>query len=147
MKCNSSGIQIIKSFESLKLKAYLCPAGIPTIGWGHTKGITRQMVTDGYTITLEKAEQLFQEDLREAESAVTRLVKEKLTDNEFSALTSFVFNIGETKFSKSTLLRKLNVLERRAAVKEFERWIYSNGKPLQGLIRRRQAEKELFLRG
>ena len=134
-----TGLDIIKKFEGLKLEAYLCPAGIPTIGWGHTRGVKL-----GQKISAAQAEVFLDHDYQEAEDAVKRLVKVPLNANQLGALTSFVFNLGEGRLMGSTLLRLLNQGEYRLAAKEFDKWVYSGGKKLNGLIARRKAERELF---
>jgi GH24 family phage-related lysozyme (muramidase) len=138
---NQAGLDLIKEFEGFRASAYRCPAGVPTIGYGHTK--TARM---GMLINRKHGEQLLRSDLSDAESAVSRLVKVPLTDNEFSALVSFVFNLGEGNFAKSTLLRKLNAGDRQGAADELLRWNRAGGRVLRGLIRRREAERQLFLR-
>lgn len=134
-----TGLDIIKKFEGLKLEAYLCPAGIPTIGWGHTRGVKL-----GQKISPAQAEGFLDHDYQEAEDAVKRLVKVPLNGNQLGALTSFVFNLGEGRLMGSTLLRLLNQGEYRLAALEFDKWVYSGGKKLNGLIARRKAERELF---
>lgn len=134
-----TGLDIIKKFEGLKLEAYLCPAGIPTIGWGHTRGVKL-----GQKISAAQAEVFLDHDYQEAEDAVKRLVKVPLNANQLGALTSFVFNLGEGRLMGSTLLRFLNQGEYRLAALEFDKWVYSGGKKLNGLIARRKAERELF---
>lgn len=136
-----TGLDIIKKFEGLKLEAYLCPAGIPTIGWGHTRGVKL-----GQKISAAQAGVFLDHDYQEAEDAVKRLVKVPLNGNQLGALTSFVFNLGEGRLMGSTLLRLLNQGEYRLAALEFDKWVYSDGKKLNGLITRRKAERELFER-
>jgi lysozyme len=140
---NKEGIDLIKSFESLELKAYLCPAKVWTIGYGHTQGVDKDDV-----ISKEQAEQLFEGDVREFEQGVKKLIKVDVTENQLAALVSFAFNLGIYALSKSTLLRKLNERDYNSAANEFGRWIYAGGNkaPLPGLIRRRKAEMELFLK-
>lgn len=132
---------LIKKWESLELKAYLpTPNDVWTIGWGHTKGVKR-----GMTITRHQAQRFFEEDVQWAEDAVNKLVKVPLNQNQFDALVSFVFNIGETNFRNSTLLRKLNRKDYEGAANEFPRWKHQKGKVLRGLVRRRAEEMEIFL--
>lgn len=138
-----TGEELIKHFEGLKLKAYLCPAGIPTIGWGHTKG-----VKIGDICTPEQAQEYFKEDYNLARKIVFRHVETKLTENQIQALTSWVFNLGEGNFTVSTLLKKLNANDIEGASKEILRWNKGrvNGQlvVLPGLDRRRILEKQLF---
>ena len=140
MKLNDEGMEIIKDSESRKLKAYLCPAKIWTIGWGHTG----KEVYEGLTITKEKADYFLRQDLEVAKNEIRKSVKVPLNENQYSALCSFIFNIGIGNFRSSTLLRKLNAKDYRGASLEFTRWIFSNGKPLTGLIVRREKERVLF---
>lgn len=140
MRINISGLALIKEFEGLYLRSYLCPAGVWTIGYGTTKGVRL-----GMKITKEQAEQMLVEELQECEDIVFGAVKVSLNENEFAALVSFVYNVGGGALRKSTLLRKLNAGDRMGAANEFLRWVYGGGRVLKGLVRRREAEKELFL--
>ena len=135
-----TGKDLIKKYEGLKLTSYLCPAGVPTIGWGHTYGVKLNR-----TISVAEAEVLLDHDYQEAEDDVLSLVKVPLKDNELAALTSFVFNLGATALSTSTLLKKLNRSDYRGAAEEFDKWVYAGSKKLNGLIKRRAEEKQLFL--
>jgi len=139
MKTSEPGVELVKSHEGLRLKAYLCPAGVWTIGYGHTRTAKRGMV-----ITAEKAEDLLLEDLVEAEDAVSSMVDVPLSQGQFDALVSFVFNLGSGNFKTSTLRRKLNAGDYAGASVEFGRWVYSSGKKLGGLIKRRAEERALF---
>jgi len=135
-----TGIDIIKKFEGLKLKAYLCPAGKPTIGYGHTYGVKL-----GRTISKAEADVLLDHDYQDALNAVEELVKVPLTENQLGALSSFVFNLGRGKLIGSTLRKKLNQGDYKGAAEEFDKWVFAGGVKLNGLIARRAAEKELFL--
>lgn len=135
-----TGLELIKKFEGCKLKSYLCPAGVPTIGYGHTYGVKLDR-----TISVQEAEVLLDHDYQEAEDDVLEVVTVPLTDNQLGALTSFVFNLGKGNFGSSTLLKKVNKGDFTGAANEFDRWIFSKGVKLNGLIARRAAEKELFL--
>lgn len=139
MKTNDRGLNLIKDFEGCRLKAYLCPAGVWTIGYGHTQGVKPDMV-----ITQLDAERFLRQDLKRFEDAISTLVKVSLTPNQFSALVSFVYNVGINAFKNSTLLRKLNQKDYKGAANELLRWDKVNGKPLLGLTKRRIAEKDLF---
>lgn len=142
MQINQEGLDLIKEFEGCKLEAYLCPAGIPTIGYGHTR--TAKI---GQVITETKAESLLREDLKDAEKAVDRLVTAPINDNQFSALVSFVFNVGAGAFEGSTLLSLLNTNADTAIVaNQLRRWNKAGDRELPGLTRRRQAERVLFLK-
>ena len=139
MHISEAGLALIRQFEGLRLSAYLCPAGIPTIGYGSTAGV--QM---GQTITAERAEELLREDVRQFEAAVSRLVKVPLNQGQHDALVSFAFNLGAKALEKSTLLRLLNAGDYSGAAAQFDRWVYASGKKLSGLVKRRAAERALF---
>lgn len=141
-RINKAGLDLIKSFEGLRLKAYKDAVGIWTIGYGHIK-----TATPGMSISEPEAEALLRGDLEEAQGAVTRLVKVPLNDNEYAALVSFVFNLGAGSLSRSTLLKKLNAGDRAGAAQQFLVWNKAGGKVLAGLTRRREAERDLFLKG
>lgn len=132
---------VVREFEGLRLEAYLDTGGVWTIGYGHTGEEVRR----GLTIDLAQAETWLTEDLREAEGYVSKLVKVGLTQNQFDALVSFVYNIGGTAFSKSTLLKKLNAGDYEGAANQLLRWNKDNGKVIGGLTNRRKKERELFL--
>lgn len=132
--------EIVKEFEGLRLEAYKCPADVWTIGYGHTRG-----VIPGDVITEKEAEIFLAEDLEDAESAVNEYVEVKLNQNQFDALVSFVYNLGAGNFKSSTLLRKLNAGDYLGAANEFKRWNKAGGKVLNGLVRRRAAECNLFI--
>ena len=139
MRTSRVGINLIKSFESLQLEAYKCPAGKLTIGYGHTAG-----VQSGDVIDEQKAEQLLAEDLRQFEEVVNRECP-GVNQNQFDALVSLVFNIGTTKFRGSTLLKCVKANPDNTNIRyEFSRWNKSNGTQLAGLIRRRKAEADLY---
>lgn len=141
-KISQKGIDLIKKFEGCELQAYLCPAGVWTIGYGHTAG-----VYSGMKITAAKAEAYLKADLVEFENSVNNLVKVKITQNMFDALVSFAFNLGSGSLANSTLLAQLNKGNVKMAANEFDKWIYADGKILPGLVDRRAAEKKLFLTG
>ncbi|QCO13983.1 lysozyme [Azospirillum brasilense] len=139
-------LALVRHFEGLYLKAYLCPAGVPTIGYGHTAGVRM-----GQTITSLQAEVYLRADMAEAARDVDRLVKVPLTDRQRGALASFVFNLGAGALQSSTLLRLLNQGDHKGAVAQFGRWVFAtvNGKKveLEGLKKRRVAEAKLFEAG
>lgn len=139
MNISTIGLGLICEFEGMRLDAYRCPAGIWTIGAGHTKG-----VKEGDKITEAQARDLLREDVRWVEAAIDKLVKVPLTQNQYDAICSFVFNVGEFQFGSSTLLKKLNAGDYEGARNEFQRWNKAAGKELPGLTRRRKAEAELF---
>lgn len=139
MKTNQAGIDLIKHFEGLRLEAYLDTGGVPTIGYGHTRG-----VRIGDTITEDQADRYLVDDLSDAERAVERYVAVPLNSNQFSALVSFTYNLGAGQLSESTLLRMLNDGYYQGASDQFKRWVYDDGVRLDGLVRRREAEQRLF---
>lgn len=149
MEINAATIALVKHFEGLHLEAYPCPAGIWTIGYGHT-GIRHNdgTVFKGRTITQAEAEQLLTRDLETAAAGVQRLLLPKaaaaLNENQFGALVSFAFNCGLGNLSKSTLLQRVNSLRFEACPAEFLKWNRANGRTLRGLTRRRQSEANLF---
>ena len=136
-------VNLVKHFEGLYLNAYLCPAGVPTIGYGHTAGV--QM---GQTITSAQADDLLASDLTAAAAQVDKLVTVPLTPQQRGALASFVFNLGAGSLQMSTLLRLLNQGDYEGAAGQFGRWVYAtvNGVKTQlpGLVKRRAAEADLF---
>lgn len=138
MEASKKAIDIIKYYEGLHLDAYLCPAGVLTIGYGHTRG-----VTEGMEITAAEADRLLNEDLAEVEAEVNKI--DGLNQNQFDALVSFVFNLGATAFRRSTL-RKMILADRDDPniAPEFKRWIYGGGQVLRGLVSRRAEEAELY---
>jgi lysozyme len=145
MKTSQNGIDLIKSFEGCRLKAYKCPAGILTIGIGRTGTVNGKPITADMTITELMAETLLAIDLQKFEKCINDNVKKPLTQNEFDALVSFVFNVGTGAFEKSSMLKLLNSGHMPLAAGQFDRWIYAKGKVLNGLKKRRAAEKALFL--
>jgi lysozyme len=138
---NAEGIKVIKSHEGCSLKAYLCPAGIWTIGYGHT-GVD---VHPGLTITSDAANDILASDLNRFEKGVEGLLFVDATDNQFSALVSFAFNVGLHNLTVSTLLKKFNAGDTHGAADEFARWTKAGGKELPGLVSRRRDERLLFL--
>lgn len=140
---SAEGVALVKHFEGLFLEAYRCPANVWTIGYGHT-GVTHNdgSVKRGRRITEAEAEDLLRQDLGKVGLEVKRLVKLPLEQHQFDALVSFQFNLG--KLSGSTLLRKFNEGDDSAAAAQFPRWVYAAGQRLQGLVRRRNAERAMF---
>lgn len=147
MKISENGLKLIKKFEGLSLKPYLCSAGIPTIGFGNTFYENMKKVTlQDETITEDRADSLFNFLVTtNFVNVVNRLVIVDINQNQFDALVSFVYNLGSGNFEKSTLLKKVNQSDFIGASLEFEKWNRASGKVLSGLTKRRLAEKELFL--
>src|SRR5215510_3407914 len=140
---NQNGLELVKKSEGLRLEKYQDVAGKWTIGYGHL--IKRGEVFDG-PITEERASELLEHDLGLAESAVDDLVTVPLNDNQYAALVDFVYNVGKGNFEASTLLKLLNSGKYAAASNEFLKWVYAGGRRIEGLARRRSAEKTLFVR-
>ena len=139
MKTSPKGIALIKEFEGLRLKAYQCPGGVWTIGYGHTAGVKSGMV-----ITEAQAEEYLKADLIAFERYLNGLGL-ALNQNQFDALVSFIYNVGTGNFSNSTLLRKVRANPQdNSIMDEFLRWVYSKGRVLPGLQRRRLAEMKLY---
>ena len=133
---------LIESFESCRLKAYKDGRGVWTLGVGHTLGVRQDDIC-----SFKQADDWLCEDIQEAERAVSRLVTVPLTQNQFDALVSLVFNIGQGHFDGSTVLRRLNHGNYGGAADAFTMWNKVGGEISAGLDRRRRAEQELFLKG
>ena len=139
MKTGTKGIELIKHFEGCELEAYKCAAGVWTIGYGHIKGVTPESV-----ITQEQAEQMLVEELNEYEGYINDMVTTPLSQNQFDALVSWVYNLGGGNLKASTLLKVVNQGEFDGVPAQIMRWNKAGGKVLEGLTRRRQAEADLF---
>jgi len=145
MEVNKAGKDLIKRFEGCKLKAYKCPAGLWTIGYGNTFYEDGTKVKEGDVITQERAEQLFDLIVNDFAEQVDALVKSNVTENNFAAIVSFTFNVGVSNLKKSTLLRKVNANPKDKTISaEFRKWVRANGEVLKGLVRRREAEAKLY---
>ena len=137
------GLGLIKRFEGFSPAIYICPAGYPTIGYGHVvREEEQERFEDG--INEQEAEELLQRDLRWAELGVLRLIDVPLTDGQFDALVSFTFNLGTGALQRSTLRRKVNREEHAQVPREFMRWVWSGGRRMQGLVYRRKKESSLY---
>jgi GH24 family phage-related lysozyme (muramidase) len=143
-KSSDRGKAIIKEFEGFRAIAYLCQAGVWTVGYGTTR-INGKLVTESVKITTEEAELFLEQDLKAFEDAVNQNVTVELNQNQFDALVSFVYNVGVGNFKKSTLLKKLNASKKTEAADEFLKWNRAAGVVSKGLTKRRKAERELFL--
>ena len=136
---------LIKQFEGCKLQSYKCPRGIWTIGYGLTYYPNYEPVKEGETITQEQADRYLDQTIDKFTSKVLQLTLKKLTENQRAALISFVYNVGITNFSTSTLLKKVNKDPRDPTIREeFLKWNKANGQLLQGLVSRRQLEANLY---
>jgi len=143
---NERGIKIVKIFEGFSLKPYLCPANVWTVGYGATVGSDGGPIDpDMEGISEDEAKALLLRDLESSEGWVRRLIKSVLTENQYSALVPFTFNVGAGALQRSTLRMKLNRGEVQNAADEFPKWRIAAGRILAGLIRRRTAERALFL--
>jgi lysozyme len=143
MIISKRGIEFIKSFESFSPIIYKCPAGVYTIGYGHT---LRYFEKD-YKISREEAEKLLFQDICLASDVVIRNIRIKLTQNQFDALISFVFNVGSGAFQRSSLRHKINSSWDDEEIHyEFLQWVYAGGKKMPGLLYRRKCEAEIYSR-
>ena len=142
MNISEQGIDIIKQFEGCRLHAYDDGVGVLTIGYGHTTGVHW-----GDVITQDEADALLQEDLDDFELCVNNLVDAPLTQPQFDALVSFAFNVGCGALRRSTLLKRLNANDYEGAANQLLRWNRGGGRVLKGLVRRREAERAMFLFG
>jgi lysozyme len=148
MKISDEGIRLIKSFEGYhtRLKdgscaAYLCPANVPTIGYGCTEGVRLGMVW-----TEAEALAGLAKEIAKFEETVSRVVTVPINQNEYDAMVSLAYNIGSSAFSRSTVLKRLNKGDRAGAAKAFEMWVRGGGRVLPGLVSRRKREAALFLK-
>lgn len=140
MTTSNRGKQLIKDFEGLRLKAYRCPAGVATIGWGHTKGVKM-----GQTITEAQAEDLLVEDIAPIERQLN-VLGINFRQEQFDALVSWIFNLGAGNFTKSTLCKRILLgAADEEITDQIVKWTYSSGKQLVGLMKRRVAEANMFL--
>ena len=139
-RINAAGLELIKSFEGLRLNAYLDAVGVWTIGYGHTR-----TAGPGQSVSFAGATALLREDVATFEKAVTQAVRVPITANQYAALVSFAYNVGSGALNSSTLLRRLNAGDTYGAANEFLRWNRAGGRALAGLTRRREAERVLFL--
>ena len=138
LKISESMIAVIKKFEGLRLKAYKCPAGVFTIGYGHTENVFADS-----EISELMADQILRKDLQKFEQTINDLDL-PLLQCEFDALVSFVFNVGIGNFNKSTLKKLLSQKKFFYAAKEFDKWVFAGGKKLPGLQNRRNKERKIF---
>ena len=153
MKASDAALRLIKQYEGFVAKAYYCPAGILTIGYGHTG----TDVLPGMRVTQDQANDLLQKDVAKFEAIVTKAVTREITQGQFDALVSFCFNVGPGKTgakdglvtlkngNPSSLLRLTNLGDKAGASAEFAKWTKANGIQLAGLVARREAERKLYL--
>jgi GH24 family phage-related lysozyme (muramidase) len=145
MRISKNGIELIKRFEGLELKAYPDSVGVLTIGYGWTQPVDGKKIVRGMVIDQETADRLLKCGVVQYEQGVNQLVKVNITHGQFDALVSFAYNLGLRSLSTSTLLQKLNAGDKQGAANEFGKWVNAGGVKLKGLVTRREAERELFL--
>lgn len=145
MQISNTGISLIKEFEDCRLKAYQDSVGVWTIGYGWTHPVDGRKIGPGMVIDQATAERLLKCGLVQYEQGVNQLVKVIITQGQFDALVSFAYNLGLRSLSTSTLLRKLNAGDKHGAADEFGKWVNAGGVRLNGLVKRREAERKLFL--
>jgi len=146
MKINAATVELVKSFEGLRLQAYQDSVGVWTIGYGTTAAAGVGIVPKaGMKITEAQAEEYLRLGLEKFARQIEPGIKVSVTDNQFGAMVSLAYNIGPGAFLKSTLLRKLNAGDELGAAQQFAVWNKAGGKVLNGLVRRREAERRLFL--
>ena len=139
MKASVDAYKLIKQFEGLRLEAYLCPAGIWTIGYGHTSGVSPNSF-----ITIQEADEYLHRDVAAIEMQLNKL-NLSLRQCQWDAIVSFVFNVGIGNFKASTLLAKIRINpDDNSIIDEFLRWVYANGKVMRGLQKRRLTEMKLY---
>ena len=146
MKTSDKGVALIKQFEGFSAKPYLCPAGVPTIGYGATYYPDGKKVTlRDKPVTEADATAMLRSMLVQYENGVSRYVQVPITQGQFDALVSFAYNLGLAALKGSTLLRLVNERNYVGAAAQFSRWNKAGGKVLPGLTRRREAERKLFV--
>ncbi len=141
MQPSQNAFDLAKKFEGLKLDAYRDNGGVLTIGFGHTLN-----VKEGDVISISQANQFLTEDMNDAAECVNKFVKSEINQNQFDSLCDFVLNLGWGHFEASHLLKYTNQGNFDLAASEFRKWVFDNGVVLSGLVNRREAEKDLFIR-
>ena len=138
------GLDLIKRFEGFSPTIYICPAGYPTIGYGHVI-LDEEKDRFAAGIDQEQGEELLRHDAQVAERAVLRLITVPLTDGQFDALVSFTFNLGSGALQRSTLRRKVNRRAHNEVPEQFMRWVWAGGRRLNGLLKRRSCESLMYI--
>jgi lysozyme len=147
MKVNAEGYALLKRFEGCVLKAYKCPAGVWTIGFGNTFYEDGTKVKEGDVITQKRADELAKFIVEQFANSIREMIKQPLNENQFSACVSLAYNIGTGGFKKSSVLRKLNANPLDASIADsFRLWNKGGGKVLRGLVSRREAEIQLYFK-
>ena len=147
MVMSDDGVNFVKEFEHFYPKKYNDPIGLPTIGYGHLITKADGNKYNGVTLSEDEATELLKSDLQIAQNAVYRLVKVKLNQNQFDALVSWTFNLGEGNLQKSTLLKMLNIGDFNDVPDQMKSWNKAGGRVLPGLVRRRNSEANMFANG
>ena len=145
MKLTAEGLTLIKAFEGFRARAYKCPAGIWTIGYGHTSNAGPPDVHEGMVVSRDEADAILARDAQSFAAGVAKDLKVEIGDQQFSALVSFAYNVGLGNFRSSSVLRAVNAGDVTAVPRRLQLWIRAGGKVLPGLVRRRAAEAELFV--
>jgi lysozyme len=147
MKVNSEGYALIKHFEGCRLKAYRCPSNVATIGFGNTFYEDGTKVKDGDVITQQRADELAKFIIDQFAVSIAPFIQKTLTENQFSACVSLAYNIGTGGFKRSSVFKKLNVNPNDATIADsFRLWNKGGGKILAGLVKRREAEIQLYFK-
>jgi lysozyme len=139
VKISEKGLELLKHYEGCELTAYRCSANVLTIGYGHTKGVTEDMV-----ITQEEADQMLHDEMPEYEGYINDKVTVELNQDQFDAMVCWVYNLGSGNLSSSTLLKVLNDGDYDGVPEQMKRWNKAGGKVLNGLTKRRDSEAKLF---
>ncbi|MCB1378464.1 MAG: lysozyme [Alphaproteobacteria bacterium] len=147
MEVSKEGLALIRRFEGFRAKAYRCPAGIWTIGYGHTSQAGPPTVTPGMQINRDDASDILDRDVARFAEDVRKLVRVDLSDAQFAALVSFAFNVGIGNFRASSVLKAVNAGEFDIVPRRLQLWVKAGSKILPGLVKRRAAEAELFIGG
>lgn len=145
MRVNQKGLELIKEFEGFRAKAYKCPAGVWTVGYGHTSNAGEPKVGSLTEVTREQAEEILRRDLGTFERAVSDAVRVTVSSNQYSALVSFCYNVGPGAFRSSSVLKAVNAKQWAEVPRRLALWNKAGGKVLPGLVRRRAAEAALFM--
>jgi len=147
MKINQAGLDLVKTYEGFRSDIYICSGNRKSYGFGSTRGFDGKRLTGNEKpISREDAEKLLKRDLQSAEKAIHRMVKVPLSENQFSAICSWIYNLGSGSWQRSTARLKLNRFDYTGCINEMIRWNRASGKRLRGLVLRRESERLLFLR-
>ncbi len=145
MKINQAGLNLIKKYEGFRSRAYRDAVGVWTIGYGHTSMAGLPKVTPGLKISRQQGEYILARDVEKFAREIRPMILVDLTDNQFSALVSFAYNVGGANFRKSSVLKRVNAGRFDAVPNRLSLWVKAGGRTLKGLVRRRAAEGELFI--